>query len=122
MPPIIIQSPRKIKMVQLFFYNLLCRLHTTHIIATARCDNCTVHLLSPLLQSTFSKSSIDLETEQFLGNSFAISGSMCLQLKNLSFLVLNKLINFLDLGAGDGGITTKLAPFYGTIYTTEMSQ
>ncbi|RCN50574.1 DREV methyltransferase [Ancylostoma caninum] len=98
-----------------------------------------IHLLSPLLQSTFSKSSIDLETEQFLGNSFAISGSMCLQIllyflniiafqfKNLlleisSFLAVNKLLQLLDLGAGDGGITTKLSPFYGTIYTTEMSQ
>ncbi|CAJ0591970.1 unnamed protein product [Cylicocyclus nassatus] len=37
-------------------------------------------LLSPLLQSTFSKSDLDLETEQFLGNSFAISGSLCLQI------------------------------------------
>ncbi|EYC44980.1 hypothetical protein Y032_0443g1551 [Ancylostoma ceylanicum] len=119
-----------------------------------------IHLLSPLLQSTFSKSSIDLETEQFLGNSFAISGSMCLQIyyafmstilsSFLSKTSINGLLNrgkmflfstsqlrsfldipadwtsadkqLLDLGAGDGGITTKLSPFYGTIYTTEMSQ
>ncbi|ETN87085.1 DREV methyltransferase [Necator americanus] len=28
----------------------------------------------------------------------------------------------LDLGAGDGGITKKFSPLFGTIYTTEMSQ
>lgn len=28
----------------------------------------------------------------------------------------------LDLGAGDGGITKKLAAFYGNVYVTEMSQ
>lgn len=33
----------------------------------------------------------------------------------------NKLNNLLDLGAGDGAVTAKMAPFFNNIYATEMS-
>lgn len=32
-----------------------------------------------------------------------------------------KLENLLDLGAGDGQVTSKMAPFFQNVYTTEMS-
>ncbi|CAF0857850.1 unnamed protein product, partial [Brachionus calyciflorus] len=32
-----------------------------------------------------------------------------------------KLNNLLDLGAGDGAVTSKMAPFFENVYTTEMS-
>lgn len=32
-----------------------------------------------------------------------------------------KLTNLLDLGAGDGMVTAKMAPFFEKVYATEMS-
>ena len=32
-----------------------------------------------------------------------------------------KLKNLLDLGAGDGAVTSKMAPYFENVYTTEMS-
>ncbi|RNA32722.1 methyltransferase 9 [Brachionus plicatilis] len=44
------------------------------------------------------------------------------QFKNLiDFRGENKLTNLLDLGAGDGEVTSKMAPFFQNVYTTEMS-
>ena len=33
----------------------------------------------------------------------------------------NKMNNLLDLGAGDGAVTAKMAPFFNKVYATEMS-
>lgn len=32
-----------------------------------------------------------------------------------------KMKNLLDLGAGDGTVTSKMAPFFENVYATEMS-
>lgn len=56
------------------------------------------------------------------GSMFVFSSNQFSQL--IDFETINggaKLKSLLDLGAGDGVVTAKMAPFFDHVYATEMS-
>uniref|UniRef100_A0A0M3IPS4 Methyltransferase-like protein 9 n=1 Tax=Ascaris lumbricoides TaxID=6252 RepID=A0A0M3IPS4_ASCLU len=64
--------------------------------------------LSPLMSEKWHQFFLDREAENFLEESFKTSNSICLQM--------------LDLGAGDGRVTSVLAQFYKNVAVTEASK